>query len=59
MPCQLAAAAHMSLLMTFTYILYQDVRMSRKHNMVGSIDRRGQENEIFAMLMGLTKRFKA
>ena len=31
--------------------------MSRKH-MVGSIDRRGQQNAVFAMLMDLAKRFE-
>ena len=32
--------------------------MSRKH-MVGSVDRRGQQNEVFATLMDLAKRFEA
>ena len=48
----------MSLLTTFTYILCQVVRMSRKH-VVGSVDRRGQQNEVFATFMGLAKRFEA
>ena len=53
MPCQ-----HMRLLTTCTYILCQVVRMSRKH-MVGSVDRRGQQTEVFVTLMGLAKRFEA
>ena len=32
--------------------------MSRKH-MVGSVDRRGQQNAVFATLMDLAKRFEA
>ena len=32
--------------------------MSRKH-IVGSVHRRGQQNEVFATLVGLTKRFEA
>ena len=32
--------------------------MNRKHK-VGSVHRCGQQNEVFAMLMGLAKRFEA
>ena len=32
--------------------------MSRKH-MVGSVDRRGQQNAVFATFMDLIKRFEA
>ena len=47
-----------SLLTTFTYILCQVVRMSREH-IVGSVHRRGQQNAVFAMLVGLAKQFEA
>ena len=51
-----------SLLTTFTdilcQILCQVVRMSREH-IVGSVHRRGQQNAVFATLVGLTKRFEA
>ena len=49
-----------SLLTTFTYIilLYQVVRMSREH-IVGSVHRRGQQNAVFATLVGLAKQFEA
>ena len=46
------------LLPTFTYILCQVVRMSRKY-MVGSVYRRGQQNAVFATLIDLAKRFEA
>ena len=42
----------------FTHILCQVVRMGRKH-MVGSIDRRGQQNAVYATLMDLANRFEA
>ena len=45
-------------LTTFSYILCQVVRMSREH-MVGSVHRRGQQNAVFATLVGLTKQFEA
>ena len=47
-----------SLLTTFTDILCQVVRMSREH-MVGRVHRRGQQNAVFATLVGLAKRFEA
>ena len=53
MPCQ-----RMRLLTTCTYIMCQVVCMSRKH-MVGSVDRHGQQNEVFATLTGLAKWFEA
>ena len=43
---------------TFTYILCQVVRISREH-MVGSVHRRGQQNAVFATLVGLAKQFEA
>ena len=58
MPWRHATYSGISLLTTFTYTLCQVVRMSRKH-MVGSVDRRGQQNEVFATLMDLAKRFEA
>ena len=52
-------ATQCRLLPTFTYILLcQVVRMSRKH-MVGSVNRRGQQNAVFATLVDLAKRFEA
>ena len=47
-----------SLLTTFTDILCQVVRMSREH-IVGSVHRCDQQNAVFAMLVGLAKRFEA
>ena len=43
-----------SLLTTFTYILCQVAHMSREH-IVGCVHRHGQQNAVFAMLMGLAK----
>ena len=59
--CERARApcyATTSLLTTFTYILCQVVYMSRQH-MMGSVDRRGQQNAVFATLMGIAKQFEA
>ena len=47
-----------SLLTTFTDILCQVVCMSREH-IVGSVHRCGQQTAVFAMLVGLAKRFEA
>ena len=35
------------------------MRLFRKHILVGSVHRRGQQNAVFATLVGLAKRFEA
>ena len=42
----------------YLHILCQVVHMCRKH-IVGSVHRRGQQNKVFAMLVGLAKQFEA